>query len=151
MLIIAPLDPATEGFDALREESQREGQRMLLRLRDNWHSGANRFAQPGEMLNGAFLLEQGGEGRRQLVGVCGRNIDPFCASPRTGRVRHLYVSRAMRRQGVGQLLMTHLLADARDHFDVLHTHAPATADAFYRSLGFIPVENEDNVTHRLRL
>jgi len=44
MLIIAPLDPDTEGFDALREESQREGQRMLLRLRDNWHSGANRFA-----------------------------------------------------------------------------------------------------------
>jgi len=56
MLIIAAVDPSTAGFDALCAESQREGQRMLVRLRDNWQSGANRVALTGEMRNGAFLL-----------------------------------------------------------------------------------------------
>jgi len=150
MLIIAAAEPSTTGFDALCAESQREGQRMLVRLRDNWRSGANRFALPGEMLNGAFLLQEGGN-ERQLVGICGRNIDPFADSPRIGRVRHLFVTRELRRQGVGQLLLTHLLADARDYFDQLNTHAPQSADAFYRSLGFVPVADDAHVTHRFTL
>lgn len=150
MLIIAAIDPSMAGFDALCAESQREGQRMLVRLRDNWQSGANRFALTGEMLNGAFLLQQGSD-ERQLVGICGRNIDPFADSPRIGRVRHLFVTRELRRQGVGQLLMTHLLADAPNYFDLLNTHAPQSADAFYRSLGFVPVADDAHVTHRFML
>lgn len=150
MLIITAVDPFTAGFDSLCSESQQEGQRMLTRLRDNWHSGANRFALHGEMLNGAFFV-QGEGGERQLVGICGRNIDPFAGSPRIGRVRHLYVARAMRRQGVGQSLMNHLLEDAKTYFDVLHTHAPDSADAFYRGLGFIAIDDDVNATHRLTL
>lgn len=148
MLIIAPLDPFTASFDSLLEESKLEGQRMLVRLRDNWHSGVNRFALPGEMLNGVFCLDD--PHQRRLVATGGRNIDPYSNQRRAGRIRHLYVTHALRRQGIGQLLMTHLIDDAPLYFDYLNTHAPQAAYAFYQRLGFEPVSGDERVTHRLR-
>ncbi|MGC6388494.1 GNAT family N-acetyltransferase [Ewingella sp. S1.OA.A_B6] len=147
MLIIAPLDPFTTSFDSLLEESKLEGQRMLVRLLDNWHSGMNRFALPGEMLNGVFSLDS--DHQRRLVAIGGRNIDPYINQLRAGRIRHLYVTHALRRQGVGQLLMTHLIDGASLYFDYLNTHAPQSAYAFYQNLGFEPVNGDENVTHRL--
>lgn len=150
MLIILPLDPFTAGFNALLEESQLEGERMLVRLRENWYCGANRFDLPGEKLNGVFY-SRNSNCEHQLVAVGGRNIDPYSNALRAGRIRHLYVTQTMRRQGVGQLLMAHLIDGASHYFDYLNTHAPDTAQAFYLRLGFQPINDEPDVTHRLQL
>ncbi len=150
MIIIAPLDPFTAGFDVLLEESRQEGQRMLVRLRDNWNSGANRFELPGEVLKGVFYVGNRGP-EPQLVATGGRNVDPYSNERHAGRIRHLYVMPSMRRQGVGQLLIEHLVEDASRYFNYLNTHAPETAHAFYQRLGFEPVSGDNHVTHRLAL
>ena len=129
-------------FAALIEEAPRTGGSFLLRLRDEWESGANRFDRPGEALFGAF------DGER-LVGVGGLNRDPW--QPELGRLRHLYVLEAWRGRGAGRALAERILAQASGRFTVvrLRTRAPE-AVALYRSLGFLPSEGEHE-THRLRL
>lgn len=140
---LAAFDPSATGFSALLAESQAEGHRMLLRLAETWESGANRFARAGEVIYGAWSDET-------LVGICGRNIDPYDPGPRAGRVRHLYVAEQGRRDGVGRLLISAIANGADAHFDYLNTNAPPGAFAFYEALGFVPVD-VPQVTHRLML
>lgn len=139
---IVPITPAANGFDALRQMSVAEGQRMLSRLQENWASGLNRFDRPGEMLVGIFA-----DGA--LVGVCGRNIDPFAGDAAAGRVRHLYVAPAYRGRGIGSGIVRFIAADAADFFRFLNTRAPPDAFEFYERLGFSPVLENSTVTHRL--
>jgi GNAT superfamily N-acetyltransferase len=130
-------------LDELVAESERAGLRLVRRLESDWHSGANRFDQPGEALFGALV-----SGR--LVGVCGLNIDPHSAAPRVGRVRHLYVLAAERRQGLGTRLVQEVVATARGSFDRLHlrTNDPLAA-RFYERLGLERCETEPSATHVL--
>ena len=114
----------------------------LRRLAENWQSGKNRFSAPGEKLLGAFVAGQ-------LVGVCGLNIDPFSPQLRAGRIRHLYISDAFRRQNIGQQLLVAVITHSGTWFDFLNTHAPSTAWSFYENLGFRPVYDEPLVTRRL--
>lgn len=141
-LLIEPVTPDEPGFIALKAESIALNFNMLRRMEENWLRGENRFNAPGEKLLGAFL-----NGR--LVGICGLNRDPFNAQPRAGRIRHLYISEKYRGMGIGKQLLAVLIADASIWFDFLNTHAPATADAFYRKAGFITVYGESRITHRL--
>ncbi|MFK3705774.1 acetyltransferase (GNAT) family protein [Raoultella sp. BIGb0138] len=141
-LLIATTTPHDPGFPALRRESLDQHFNMLRRLAENWQSGKNRFNAPGEKLFGAFVAGQ-------LVGICGLNIDPFSPQPRAGRIRHLYISEAYRRQGIGQQLLVTAIAHAGMWFDFLNTHAPPAAWPFYETLGFRPVYDEPKVTHRL--
>lgn len=117
---------------------------MVLRLAEDWASGANRFSRPGELINAAF------DGDR-MVGVGGRNIDPYLDDERITRVRHVYVHPDYRGRGVGRLLMEPIMADPEARFDIINCRATPKSFAFYEALGFEPVFGDDLVSHRLNL
>src|SRR5262245_15429634 len=127
-----------EDFSALLADSERAGVGFVRRLADEWASGTNRFARPGEALFGARV---GGE----LVGVCGLNVDPYATLDRDGRVRHLYVRVSHRRLGVGGRLVEAIVDAARGRFDRLRlrTSNPEAA-RLYERLGF---HRRDDVLH----
>jgi GNAT superfamily N-acetyltransferase len=140
---LSPFVPEGGVFEFLLSASLREDFRMLLRLQENWNSGKNRFSRTGEKLLGAFA-------RDRLVGVCGRNIDPYFSGSRLGRVRHLCVDREYRRLGAGTMLVNAIIEGAEQFFEALNVRAPESAFPFYDSLGFERIEG-DSVTHRLSL
>ncbi|MER8465350.1 GNAT family N-acetyltransferase [Mesorhizobium sp. M1396] len=140
--VLKRLRPTTPAFDALRQESRSEGYWMLVRLADDWASGRNKFLSRGEALYGTWH-------GRELVGVCGLNIDPYFEGRGHGRVRHLFVSARHRRTGLGRMLVETVIDRARHHFAVLNTRAPREAFGFYERLGFQRVEGEEFVTHRM--
>ena len=130
----------------LVERSLAEGHTLVQRLVEEWRSGTNRFDRLGEALYGAY-------GGTALVGVGGRNVDPFRGDPAIGRVRHLYVLPDWRRRGVARAMMAPVIAEARGHFIALtlRTRNPA-ADRFYRELGFSPPPvARETETHYLAL
>ncbi len=134
----------TEDFDRLAAEARRDDHSFLDRMRQEWAAEVNRFDRPGERLLGLF---QG----TQLLAIGGLNRDPYAARPKTGRLRHLYVSESARRSGLASLLVDALLSEAPRHFDLvrLRTGNPAAA-AFYLKKGFKAVQEED-ATHHLDL
>lgn len=140
---LSPFVPEGGVFEFLLSASLREDFRMLLRLQENWNSGKNRFSRTGEKLLGAFA-------RDRLVGVCGRNIDPYFPMARFGRVRHLYVDPEYRRLRVGTMLVKAMIEGAACFFEAMNVRAPVEAFAFYEGLGFRRVEDAD-VTHRYPL
>lgn len=115
---------------------------MVRRLWKEWRNGGNRFALPGEALFGAFRGEA-------LVGVCGLNRDPYGGRAEVGRVRHLYVARAERRQGLGRALLQAVIAAAERHFTRLElwTLSPEAA-ALFRALRFEEAGDDLFATHR---
>ena len=129
-------------FLALVQESRAEGYWMLTRLLADWRNGTTRFSRRGEALLGGYV-----DGR--LAGVCGLGVDPYVEGKRQGRVRHLYVSAAARRLGVGRALVRTAIVKAREHFGVLNVRATENSFEFYERLGFVPVHGEEFVTHRL--
>ena len=141
-LDIHPLNPPHwPALEPLIAESEREGFRFLVRLRDELEDGRNRFAAPGEALLGGFA-------GAELIAVGGINRDPYAAEPRVGRLRHLYVSRAFRGRGVGRMLVEALVRVARPHFDVLQLRTDTGAAArFYEGVGFTPAALP-HATHR---
>lgn len=143
MLDLGDVTPDAVGFDALRLESERQGHRMLLRFAENWRDGTNRFDRPGEQVVGAYV-----EGR--LIGLCGRNRDPYDGFAGAGRVRHLYVALSHRRSGVGRALVERTIDGADAWFNYLNTNCAPEAAAFYERLGFAPISGA-HVTHRLVL
>jgi len=141
---LCPASPDTDGYDALVRESLLEGHEILRRLEENWRNGTNTFSRPGEILLGVLSGSA-------LIGICGRNIDPYDSNARVGRVRHLYVGKAHRKQGIGRLLVEAIARDAVPFFDHLNARAPREAFSFYESLGFERITGEPTVTHRLAL
>jgi len=129
-------------LNELIKESVRCGFNFVERLRREWESGANRFARDGEALFVASI-------ERQLVGICGLNIDPFCKGNRVGRIRRLYVCRTYRRRGIGTALVERVCAEARKKFRVLRVGAGNSgAAAFYESVGFAVVEKQVGIQKR---
>jgi GNAT superfamily N-acetyltransferase len=142
--VLKKLRPSAATFQLLKDESRLEGYWMLVTLAEGWASGGNRFLKRGEVLYGAW---QG----RDLVGVCGLNVDPYLGDRSQGRVRHLFVGAAHRRDGLGRMLVETIIDRARQHFAVLNTRAPREAFPFYERLGFQRMEEQEFVTHRLKL
>jgi GNAT superfamily N-acetyltransferase len=133
-----------EAFAPLMHEAEAGNVGFLLRLREEWQSGALRFERPGEFLLGAFA-----DGR--LIGVGGVSHDPYQPAEGLGRVRHLYVLEASRRQGIARALMTRILERSADSFNMLRLRTRSAEAAFlYESLGFRR-SDRDGETHRLRL
>jgi GNAT superfamily N-acetyltransferase len=129
----------------LTDASRCEGFRFLARLQDEFLTGRTGFDKSGEVLLGAV-------DDRQLIGICGLTIDPYGGDLCVGRVRHLYVHPAWRRQGVGQLLINAIEERARESFNalVLRTDTESAA-AFYRTLGYERVAAPGTATHRREL
>lgn len=129
----------------LVRESQDSDFRAMERLVDEWNSSVNQFNRAGEALFVAKWMNHS-------VGICGLNIDPYAATPTTGRIRRLYVLRAYRRQGIGRALIERVIAEAGLSFDRLHVRTDSEiADRFYLSLGFTPCFSNRYVTHCLSL
>ena len=132
--------------DALFERmlAEAEDGRFLHRLRDQWLNGSERYCRPSELLMGAF---DGPE----LIGVGAISLDPYEPAPGLARLRHVYVLKLRRGQGIGQRLVEHLIDHARSHFQVLRlkTENPHAA-RLYERLGFVR-SSEGRETHRLVL
>jgi GNAT superfamily N-acetyltransferase len=133
--------PALEGLLAA---SAAEGVHIIQTLIDRWNDGSNRFDQPGEAL--FFALEGG-----NVIGVGGRNIDPYVGDSRVLRVRRIYVSPAFRARGIARLLLKAILDVPTQDFTcfTLATQNPAAA-RLYESIGFSPT-GEAQTTHQLWL
>jgi GNAT superfamily N-acetyltransferase len=129
-------------FDRLVAEGAAGDGRFLRRLAEEWQAGTMRFDGPGETLLGAFA-----DGK--LVGVAGVSHDPYAPAAGLGRVRHVYVAKALRGGGIGRALMEQLVQHAREHFTSLRlsTETPE-AMSLYESFGFTPT-SEFKGSHRL--
>ena len=144
-LTIAKETELPAGLEQLVQASVAEGFRFVRVLRDQWDSGTNRFAKPGEAL---FSAHFGGE----LAGVCGLNRDPHSADPAVGRLRRVFVGKPFRKQGVGRALVFHALSFAGEHFSIIRVQTETSeADFFYRALGFSRVLSPLDATHELQL
>jgi GNAT superfamily N-acetyltransferase len=144
-LIIAKETELPAGLEQLVQANLAEGFRFVQVLRNQWNSGVNRFAKPGE----AFFAAHH---RDSLAGVCGLNRDPHSADPAVGRLRRLFVSKPFRKQGVGRALVLHTLSFAREHFSLIRVRTDThEGDLFYRALGFSPVLSPLDATHELQL
>jgi GNAT superfamily N-acetyltransferase len=140
--IIARVDELPlDRFAALLAESEASGYRFLRRVVDEWDSGANRFARPGEAL---LIAEKDG----RWVGVCGLSIDPYLDDPRVGRVRNVYVLADHRRAGIGRRLVEEAIARSRGRFDRLRLRGEEEGPArLYESLGFRRCRGIPDCTH----
>jgi GNAT superfamily N-acetyltransferase len=139
------LDLPTGGLAELLSESEGLGSLIVRRLVDEWDGGVNRFDRPGEALFGAWV-----DGR--LVGVGGLNVDPYAGDARVGRVRHLYVLSAFRRQGVGRRLTERVVQAAHGRFDDLRLRTnDRSAARLYETLGFRPSGGAAHHTHAVAL
>ncbi len=128
----------------LHTDARAHGFEAFDRLIDDYEAGINRFDQPGETLLVARLADR-------VAGVCGLNVDPFAADRRIGRVRRLYMGASFRRQSLGTALVRAVEVVGARSFDVLRlrTH-DAAADAFYRALGYVGID-DPNATHLKQL
>lgn len=134
-----------EAIQPLLVEARAEGFRFLDWLIDDYQSGSNQFALPGEALFGGY------HGPR-LVAVGGLNRDPYAPVASAGRVRRVYVLSAWRRQGVGRQLVEAIIAEARHSFTLLTLRTPdESASRFYSSLGFHTSPAVPGATHHLVL
>jgi GNAT superfamily N-acetyltransferase len=142
ILQIIPNAALPSSLTVLRDEALAQGFLFLERLAAEWESGANRFAQSGECLTGAYR-----DGR--LIGIGGLNRDPYAASEDIARLRHVYVLAAHRRQGVASAVTLDLIARAQGWFRQIHLRTDSTAaDAFYRRLDFTPIV-DPHATHAI--
>ena len=144
-LIIAKETELPVGLEQLVQASVAEGLWFLQALRDQWNSGVDRFAKPGEAL---FAAHHGDS----LAGVCGLNRDPHSADRAVGRLRRVFVGKPFRKQGVGRALVFHALSFAGEHFSIIRVQTETSeADFFYRALGFSRVLSPLDATHELQL
>jgi GNAT superfamily N-acetyltransferase len=129
----------------LVEESYQQGHEFLDRLISEYADGTNQFKKPGEGLFGVYFDQQ-------LVAIGGLNRDPYLSEPDIGRVRHLYVLSAWRKQGIGKQLVQAIIAAAKGRFRLLTLRTfSADADGFYRAIGFQTKPEIDGATHHLIL
>jgi predicted GNAT family acetyltransferase len=131
-------------IDHLIEESTQNGFQFMRRLKDEYRNGLNRFDKDGEALYTAQC-------DNLIVGICGINSDPYLNDPTIGRVRHLYVARACRNQGIASSLINKIIHDTSKNYKllVLRTDNPV-ADKLYRELGFTE-SSFRNASHQFNL
>lgn len=142
--MIQQLFDLDDRFAVLESQARGENFNSLTRMKEDWLDWSNRFDKEGELVFGAFDGET-------LVGICGRNIDPYAGDSSVGRVRHLYVLPDYRRQGVGKKLVDRIVSDAHHYFSVLRLRAQdERAAKFYVALGFSSSSKEYE-THVLKL
>jgi len=141
---IIPLTELPVGIDRLCAEALTDGFRFMEKLRNGWRSGANRFDAPGEIFLGIFRGPD-------LVAVGGLNIDPYLGDVQIGRLRHLYVAKADRRNGYATHLVDELVRNGRATFRRIRLFTDtAGGAAFYEARGFTRVSSP-TASHELVL
>ena len=139
---LGPIAYAEEAFGPMLAEAGQGS--FLLRLRDEWLSGAVRFDRDGEVLLGA-------RADGVLAGVGGISRDPYSSEAGLGRLRHLYVLGPYRGRGIAGALVAALLAHARGRFAVLRLRTGnEVAARLYERAGFVRSDGESE-THRITL
>jgi GNAT superfamily N-acetyltransferase len=140
------IDIGKVDFSSLVEESREEGFRFLDRLVNEYKNGTNNFNKPSEALYGVYTHEG------ILIGIGGLNIDPYTKGQKVGRVRRFYISKKIRRKGIGQFLLNKIVNEAKGNFDVLvlYTDTPQ-ASQFYTSFGFLKNSLYPKATHMMKL
>lgn len=135
--------PVAELNDLLTA-SAAEGFGMIQDLIDHWNDKSNTFSKPGEAL---FVVQDGS----RIVGVGGRNIDPYLNDNKVARVRRLYILPRYRRRGVASKLLKEILNVPLGTFNrfTLCAENPA-AHRLYERMGFAPT-GEARTTHQLWL
>ncbi|MFC4323236.1 GNAT family N-acetyltransferase [Litchfieldia salsa] len=133
-------------LDSLIKESKKDGFRFIERLVVDYTNGNNTFSHSGEGLFGVFS-EDG-----VLVAIGGLNRDPFSNEQSIGRLRRFYVSKNYRRKGIGILLVTKIIDEAKRYYKTLVLHTDTEqADKFYISLGFSKDNLYPNSSHFMEL
>lgn len=140
-LVALPVDD----LQPLLVESRQQGFEFLQRLVNEYARGTNCFAGSNEALFSVYNGED-------LIAVGGLNADPYLKEEGIGRVRHVYVLSAWRRQGVGRLLVERIIEEASHNYSLLtlRTFNPQ-ADQFYRAIGFQTKPEIKATTHYLVL
>jgi GNAT superfamily N-acetyltransferase len=132
-------------FNHLVDESLSQGFRFVERLIREYRCGLNCFDQSSEVLFTASV-----EGA--VVGIGGLNRYPYFNDPKVRRLRYLYVESGWRRHGVGRLLVTQLIHEAYQHYQLLTLRTDTSAaDKFYQKLGFKTHPRWEHTTHHLQL
>lgn len=142
MVAFHPISLDQVDIQPLSDEAWSDGYAFVERMLADWRLGENRFDGPGAQLIGAF------EDKRP-VGFCGLCRDPF-TDENVGRLRHLYVDRDHRQEGVARALVTRALDGAAHWFPRIRLRATPASRGFYEHLGFRAV-NEPDATHAKRL
>lgn len=134
------------GLDSILKQSTEEGFRFVERLIVDYKNGSNLFNLTGEGLFGVFSEED------VLVAIGGLNKDPFSNEISVGRIRRVYVSKDYRRHGIGSLLITNIIVEAKRYYKtiVLHTDTEQ-GDRFYTSLGFSKRNLHPNSSHFMEI
>ena len=126
---IETIDPRSALLQGLVVEARAQGYAFMDRLGDEARSGDNVFERPGECFC-AMVLDG------VVIGCGGLNRDPYTDLD-AGRLRHIYVLRAYRRQGIAAALVRELLRRAKPAFAVVRLRTPdESAGKFYDALGF---------------
>lgn len=144
--IIEISDENIDSLEPLSEEALLDGDTFIRRTINDWKEGENKFSKPGEKFWGFFI-----DG--ECIAIGGLNIDPYVEDNdgSIGRVRHVYVLRKYRGQGLSKVLMKLIMDEAKKNFTTLRlsTHNPVAA-SLYESLDFEKKEGA-KVTHILKL
>lgn len=130
-----------KAIQLLIECSVHENFNFLVRLKNDWISGANRFDKTHEEL---CQVKKG----ETIIAIGGINNNPYQTVENVGRIRHLYVLPEYRRKGVGKALMEYLIDKYKDKYEKITLRTDTEeASKFYQALGFKKVESE-NYTHQ---
>lgn len=127
----------------LLQKSLEEDYTFIQKLWDEYDSGLHRFDSPGATLLGLFEDQQ-------LIAIGGIHMDTYLKTPTVGRLRHIYVLPAYRRQGLGEHLVQALINHGSTVFEAitLRTHTEH-GQAFYKALGFLNDPRFEHATHYL--
>jgi GNAT superfamily N-acetyltransferase len=135
------VDALPSDLHLLAPAATAESIRTIDVVLEDWASGENRFAKPGEQ-----LLAARSDGHLAAIGGITRDYNFADAL----RMRRFYVLPAYRGLGLGRTLAERLLAGAREHVTWVTLRAgSAEAGRFWERLGFTAVPLETH-THEMR-
>ncbi|WP_367946659.1 GNAT family N-acetyltransferase [Virgibacillus dokdonensis] len=70
-----------------------------------------------------------------VISIGKLNKDPFSNEQHIGRLKRFYVDMDYRRNGIGSILVTNIINEARKHYKILVLHTDTKqADKFYNSI-----------------
>ena len=133
-------DNNIDELEKLAKDALEDGYKIVRKTIDQWKDGTNRFSDYREVLYGA---KKDGN----IIAIGGINIDPYLMDEDIGRLRHVYVHRNYRNQGIAKALLEKVLEEKSQYYRVLRLIARnEVAMQLYEEYGFKKVV-EFKATH----